>query len=945
MTRPKYGLRLALAIYLSIVLFHWPCNRLVSAASAPYQAAAKPRHRTGSKTAARGQQIKEHRREIIKSRDTVQKVESPSPKQNGLLTPGVDDPKMPYNNLLATLPVRDTSEFEFPARTDLPAIQICKFPLSPEQAAVMVNADGSMNIDKQDPFTGVFFSFDTHVNETGPLPTVYTNFKSILTHFSEEDNLRGHYERWLFFDFFQLADPTAPKTAPRLAVTQVFQTKAWDPNTWERYSGPESTPLPVGLPNCSKFDPDVNEALAKHLHDMTRGLCWHFIELALQNPRWYEEVTDSVEGAILGEQLCALALKNAKRDEYQLWLHVGLARHESRSRQVRAGTARYFSILKRMVQGEIFLAASGEHMFDGTDNPHGVTHPGMLWDTAMEALSVGLQDMDIEFCQWLVSIINTPVFESYKVNGNLLPGKLRHLAPLVDLYSKEYEAAIRGLAPLYDDDESGADGPEFLVGFLVQWLQARLHESGEDEVLSDPAVVSALAAVRHDYDELLSHAVNDYRGFVLPKPAPLITGPGQKYKPRRSKWTPHRFNRMPSPGEWLDYMRRREPFIISLEAINSTDEVAPASVEELYGPVGSSTDWGAAIGNPVTDKQQFNDPVQRQRARAQEIQRRGGSSSSYIRLLHTAEESKQLPPTHPSANSLSPASNSSCPLLMQAFGWRTCDWDDVYLCHKAGAETVSLARSNLDNGVPVFSGTSRLKREYVKYCDYVHMIFDPDFNITSPTYFDAGSIAERKSGASSIYNVESSTGRSIYGFPLDRMKEDIPIPEIFDKAGLDPKGVSFWMGAARKEMPGISGLHYDRFDNFHVLLRGKKEWKVFSPQDAMFMEYVVPPHYVSASGDIDQLQGHKQVHYYRYYGYNTVTRFSRAVTAHADMDYNYDELPNFHKTTMGSFTLHAGEAVYLPSGWAHDVSSSGIHQAITYWFDCGDICDKVRTML
>lgn len=29
--------------------------------------------------------------------------------------------------------------------------------------------------------------------------------------------------------------------------------------------------------------------------------------------------------------------------------------------------------------------------------------------------------------------------------------------------------------------------------------------------------------------------------------------------------------------------------------------------------------------------------------------------------------------------------------------------------------------------------------------------------------------------------------------------------------------------------------------------------------------------------------------------------------------------------------LRAGEALYLPSGWMHDIESSGIYQSITYW--------------
>jgi mannose-6-phosphate isomerase-like protein (cupin superfamily) len=35
-----------------------------------------------------------------------------------------------------------------------------------------------------------------------------------------------------------------------------------------------------------------------------------------------------------------------------------------------------------------------------------------------------------------------------------------------------------------------------------------------------------------------------------------------------------------------------------------------------------------------------------------------------------------------------------------------------------------------------------------------------------------------------------------------------------------------------------------------------------------------------------------------------------------------------------SFTVEAGEALYLPWGWAHEVESSGdVYMSITYWSD------------
>ncbi len=60
------------------------------------------------------------------------------------------------------------------------------------------------------------------------------------------------------------------------------------------------------------------------------------------------------------------------------------------------------------------------------------------------------------------------------------------------------------------------------------------------------------------------------------------------------------------------------------------------------------------------------------------------------------------------------------------------------------------------------------------------------------------------------------------------------------------------MGSAKPENAGQCGLHYDALDNFHVLLSGRKKWKIYSPADALNLDYVLPTLNVSADGDILQ---------------------------------------------------------------------------------------------
>jgi hypothetical protein len=60
------------------------------------------------------------------------------------------------------------------------------------------------------------------------------------------------------------------------------------------------------------------------------------------------------------------------------------------------------------------------------------------------------------------------------------------------------------------------------------------------------------------------------------------------------------------------------------------------------------------------------------------------------------------------------------------------------------------------------------------------------------------------------------------------------------------------MGSARPDNAGQCGLHYDALDNFHVLLSGYKRWKIYSPADALNLDYVLPVVNVSEDGDILQ---------------------------------------------------------------------------------------------
>ena len=63
--------------------------------------------------------------------------------------------------------------------------------------------------------------------------------------------------------------------------------------------------------------------------------------------------------------------------------------------------------------------------------------------------------------------------------------------------------------------------------------------------------------------------------------------------------------------------------------------------------------------------------------------------------------------------------------------------------------------------------------------------------------------------------------------PLTAFASRLPLrPRLI--GSLVTQSVNMWLGASRA--PTSSGLHHDYHDNMYVLLRGKKEFKLFSPR-------------------------------------------------------------------------------------------------------------------
>eukprot|EP00750_Incisomonas_marina_P029688 INCI7213.9.p1 GENE.INCI7213.9~~INCI7213.9.p1 ORF type:complete len:963 (-),score=120.06 INCI7213.9:430-3318(-) len=362
----------------------------------------------------------------------------------------------------------------------------------------------------------------------------------------------------------------------------------------------------------------------------------------------------------------------------------------------------------------------------------------------------------------------------------------------------------------------------------------------------------------------------NYDGTPADGSAKPMKGSGKQEIPV-SEWTPQRLDHMPTREELEGFVWRREPFIVSL----------PSRI----------------------------------------------ASRSHIPSAKTLHESL----------SLNPDRRQQCRQNLDPYGWgATCDWTAASLCEVGGDFSVSLAvPCTGPDGTPSFAGSARPKRHATTFCDFVtaidswnwtqdnnenenvpssHLLIDEDQPMNTQLhkcYFDAGSPRREQ--------------RDIRLFPLNRMPDEVPLPPFVQAADLKERftSVTMWMGhsaigmhdvvtqdynnislaeALRRPMPGKSGLHYDNLDNLHAVIRGRKRWRIMSPNDALKLDFIIPPDSVSEDGF---LSAQPRPDAYKFYGFET--RFSTFGTATEGVDPAF--FPRPLTATQSVFFIDEGETL------------------------------------
>jgi hypothetical protein len=109
--------------------------------------------------------------------------------------------------------------------------------------------------------------------------------------------------------------------------------------------------------------------------------------------------------------------------------------------------------------------------------------------------------------------------------------------------------------------------------------------------------------------------------------------------------------------------------------------------------------------------------------------------------------------------------------------------------------------------------------------------------------------------------------------------------------------VNLWFGRS-----SVTPLHYDATNNFFAQQYGEKQWTIFSPSDtANVYPYPIDskmPHLSSVDLDRPDLSAH----------------------------------PNFRLARPIRFTVKAGELLYLPAFWWHQVSSPHVSASVSIWW-------------
>ena len=191
--------------------------------------------------------------------------------------------------------------------------------------------------------------------------------------------------------------------------------------------------------------------------------------------------------------------------------------------------------------------------------------------------------------------------------------------------------------------------------------------------------------------------------------------------------------------------------------------------------------------------------------------------------------------------------------------------------------------------------------------------------------------------STSIYSYYINTqrpysGEGAYRTPLHLLKNDFSMPSFLNSVEKDMVDVNLWLGQGYhiryNENGSVSRLHMDATDNVYVLIQGQKKFSIISPTDSLHMKTISPTYQVLSNG-----------HGLQYKVPHNNSHVPSSLQSHHEIS----DQSNYHFSSINivdnsslyrsvTFDLNAGDILFLPTGWFHQVTSYGNTLAINYWF-------------
>jgi mannose-6-phosphate isomerase-like protein (cupin superfamily) len=232
-------------------------------------------------------------------------------------------------------------------------------------------------------------------------------------------------------------------------------------------------------------------------------------------------------------------------------------------------------------------------------------------------------------------------------------------------------------------------------------------------------------------------------------------------------------------------------------------------------------------------------------------------------------------------------------------GWKTQLWSNDYLAHKAGAQQILVQK----RGAGEYSAEGSA---------YVPMLF-ADF---------LRQVMGKAGGDERIY-LNLQTDKMIEP-PLLQLLGDFSIPPYFKDLTL--RCINLWMGNSDKTI--VTPLHHDFNDNLYVVAEGRKHFTLFPPEQA-------PNLYPRG-----QLLGVEANGIIRYASLSGMPHLSQVDIQSPDR-VRFPAYAAAEATRM-DVDIEAGDMLFLPAGWFHQVSSSGRHVAVSFFADVPEGSELAR---